>query len=229
MSKNTMSIFAEKLTEKAHFSGKYAKLDKATLGDDNHKVWKSTIIACLSEAYKVYEVRHNNGMSENVSVDMSALYAKVNDVRNMIGEVNGLKLNSALIAEAMIGKSYGFRRTSFSNDAASADCDLASAQASMRVVNARPVNATFTAEAKAQAVAKAQTAIDSAKARIDELAQQSGNYRDVPCPVSETAFLSAMEKELRTIVNQQNAKSWAQVQAEKKALNDARKDRRKAK
>lgn len=225
----TMSIFAEKLTAKANFSGKYAKLDKTTLGDENYKVWKSTIIACLSEAYHVYEVRHNNGMAEDVSVDMSALYAKVGAVRAMIGDVNGMKLNSALIAEAMIGKSYGFRRASFSNDAASADCDLASAQASMRVVNARPVNATFTAEAKAQAVAKAQTAIDSAKARIDELAQQSGNYRDVPCPVSDTAFLSAMEKELRTIVNQQNAKPWAQVQAEKKALNDARKARRNSK
>lgn len=225
----TMSIFAEKLTAKADYSGKYAKLDKATLGEDNYKIWKSTIVDCLSEAYHAYEVRHNNGMADNVSVDMSALYAKVSAVRTMIGDVNGMKLNSALIAEAMIGKSYTFRRACFSNDGATAECDLVSAQASMRVVKARPVNATFTEEAKAHAIAKAQTAIDTAKARIDALAQEAGNYRDVPCPVSDTAFLTAIEKELRTIVNQQNAKPWAQVQAEKKALNDARKSRRKSK
>lgn len=229
MSNKTMSIYAEKLTARADFSGKYAKLDKATLGDENYKVWKSTIVDCLSEAYKVYEVRHNNGMAEDVSVDMSALYTKIGAVRDMIGEVNGMKLNSAIIAEAMIGKSYGFRRACFSNDGASADCDLASAQASMRIVKARPVNATFTEDAKAQAIAKAQTAIDNAKARIDELAQEAGNYRDVPCPVSDTAFLTAIEKELRTIVNKQAAKSWEQVQAEKKALRDARKARRSAK
>ena len=224
----TMSIYAEKLVAKADFSGKYAKLDKVTLGEDNYKFWKSTIVNCLSEAYHVYELRHNNGMADNISVDMSALYAKVNAVRTMIGDVNGMKLNSALIAEAMIGKSYSFRRACFSNDSASADCDLASAQASMRVIKARPVNATFTEEAKAHAITKAQTAIDTAKARIDALAQASGNYRDIPCPVSDTAFLTAIEKELRTIVNQQNAKTWEQVQAEKKALNEARKARRKS-
>lgn len=224
----TMSIYAQKLSEKADFAGKYARLNKETLGE-NYPVWKSTIVDCLSEAYKVYEVRHNNGMSEDVSVDMSALYTKVNTVRNMIGEVNGMKLNSALLAETMVGASHTTRKACFSNESASADCDLASAQASMRVVKARPVNATFTEEAKAQAIAKAQTAIDTAKARIDSLMQASGNYRDVPCPVSETAFLSKVEVELRTIVNQQNAKTWEQVQAEKKALNEARKARRKSK
>jgi hypothetical protein len=224
----TMSIYAEKLTAKADFSGKYAKLDKATLGD-NYKIWKSTIVDCLSEAYKVYETRHNNGMVEDVKVDMSALYSKVVEVRNMIGEVNGMKINSALIAEAMIGNSYSFRRAAFSNEAASADCDLASAQASMRTINARPITNTFTEEAKAIAVEKAQSVIDSAKARIDELAQIAGNYRDVPTPVSDSAFLSAIEKELRTIVNKQSAKSWEQVQAEKAALNEARKARRNAK
>ena len=223
----TMSVYAEKLSEKAEFAGKYARMNKETLGE-NFPVWKSTIVDCLPEAYKVYEARHNNGMSENVTIDTSALYTKVNAIRNLIGEVNGLKLNSALLAETMVGASHTTRKACFSNDSAAADCDLASAQASMRVVKARPVNATFTEAAKAQAIAKAQTAIDTAKARIDSLMQSAGNYRDVPCPVSESAFLSKVEVELRTIVNQQNAKTWEQVQAEKKALNEARKARRKS-
>lgn len=223
----TMSIYAEKLSEKAEFAGKYARMSKDTLGE-KFPVWKSTIVDCLSEAYKVYEARHNNGITENVNVDMSGLYAKVNAIRNLIGEVNGMKLNSALLAETMVGASHTTKKACFSNESATADCDLASAQASMRVVKARPVNTTFTEEAKAQAIAKAQTAIDTAKARIDTLMQAAGNYRDVPCPVSESAFLSKVEVELRTIVNQQKAKPWEQVQAEKKALNEERKARRKS-
>lgn len=223
----TMSIYAEKLSEKSEFSGKYARLDKKTLGD-NYPIWKSAIVDCLSEAYMVYTVRHNNGMAENVNVDMSGLYAKVNVVRNLIGEVNGMKLNSALLAETMVGASHVARRGCYTNEAASADCDLASAQASMRVVKARPVNATFTEEAKAQAIAKAQTAIDTAKARIDSLMQTAGNYKDTPTMVSDSAFMSKVEVEIRTIVCRQNAKSLEEIQAEKKALNEARKARRKS-
>ena len=63
----TMSIFAEKLTAKADYAGKYAKLDKATL-EDNYPIWKSTIVACLESAYAVYEVRHNNGMADNINL-----------------------------------------------------------------------------------------------------------------------------------------------------------------
>ena len=227
MKNNTMSIYAEKMTEKADFAGKYAKLDKETLGD-NYATWKSTIVDCLGVAYKVYEVRHNNGMADDVKVDLSALYAKVYAVRDMIGEVNGKKLNSALIAETMIGKAATFRKAAYSNEAASAECDLESARASKRVAEKRPITGTFTEEVKAQAIAKAQKAIDDAHARIDALGKIAGNYRDVPTPVSEMAFLSAIEKELRTIVCEQAAKSWEEVQAEKKALNEARKNNRKS-
>ena len=224
----TMSIYAQKLAEKAEFAKKYARMNKDTLGE-NYVIWKSTIVDCLIEAYKVYEFRHNNGMAENVKPDMSALYAKVNAVRNMIGEVNGMKLNSELLAETMVGASHTMRTACYSNDGATADCELESAKAAMRVVKARPVTAIFTEEAKAEAIAKAQTVIDAAKAKVDKLLQKSGNYRDVPTPVSDASFLAKVEAELRTIVNQQNAKSWEQVQAEKKALNDARKARRKSK
>ena len=206
----TMSIYAEKLSEKSEFSGKYARLDKKTLGD-NYPIWKSAIVDCLPEAYMVYTVRHNNGMAENVNADMSGLYAKVNVVRNLIGEVNGMKLNSALLAETMVGASHVARRGCYTNEAASADCDLASAQASMRVVKARPVNATFTEEAKAH---------------IDSLMQTAGNYKDTPTMVSDSAFMSKVEVEIRTIVCRQNAKSLEEIQAEKKALNEARKARR---
>lgn len=224
----SMTIYAEKLSVKADFAGKYAKLTKETLGD-NYATWKSTIVDCLGVAYKVYEIRHNNGMADDVDIDMSTLYNKVYAVRDMIGEVKGRKLNSKLIAEIMIGKSSSFRKAAFSNDAASAECDLESARASKRVAEKRPITDAYTEEVKAQAVAKHQADIDSANARIDALMQVPGNYRDVPVPVSDTAFLSAVEKELRTIVNNQNAKSWEQVQAEKQALNDARKKNRKSK
>jgi hypothetical protein len=221
-----MSIYAEKLSVKAEFAGKYAKLTKETLGD-NYATWKSTIVDCLGVAYKVYEVRHNNGMAKTVNVDMSALYSKVYAVRDMIGEVNGMKLNSELLAEALIGISHTFRKACYSDAAATADCNLDSAKASKRTIEKRPITDTFTETAKAQALAQAQTAIDSANARIDELMQIAGNYRDIPCPVSETMFLANAEKELRTIVNNQNAKSWEQVQAEKQALKEARKNNRK--
>ena len=223
----TMSIYAEKLTAKADFAGKYAKMTKDVLGD-NYGTWKSAIVDCLGEAYKVYEIRHNNGMAETVNIDMSALYAKVAVVRNLIGEVNGMKINSALIAETMIGVSHTFRKACFSNEAAHADCTLDSAKAVKRNIEKRPVTATFTEEAKAKAIAQAQTDINNAMARIDELMQVAGNYRDVPQPVSETMFLVNVEKELRTIVNNQSAKSWEQVQAEKQALKEARKNNRKS-
>jgi hypothetical protein len=114
----------------------------------------------------------------------------------MIGEVNGMKINSALLAETLVGLSHTTRKACFSNEAAHADCALASAQAAMRVAKARPINATFTEEIKDAAVADAQAAIDAAKTRIDELMQAAGNYRDVPCPVSETMFLAKAEVEL---------------------------------
>lgn len=221
----TMSIYAEKLTAKADFAGRYARLDKSTLGD-NYTIWKSAIVGCLSAAYHVYESRHNNGMNESANVDMSALYEKVGVLRNLIGEVNGAKINSALLAETMVGLSHTSRKAAFSETAASADCDHESAKAAKRVIAARPVTATFTEDAKTKALEKAQSAIDAASAKIDELMQISGNYRDVPVPVSAAMFLSKAEVELRTIVNNQNAKSWEQVQAEKAAQKAARAARR---
>ncbi len=227
MKTNTMSIYAEKLSINAEFAGKYAKLTKDTLGD-NYATWKKTIIDCLEVAYDVYEIRHNNGMADDVKVDLSALYEKVYAVRDMIGEVNGRKLNSKLIAETLVGISHTFRKAAFSNDAASAECDLESAKASKRIAEKRPITNSFTEEVKAQAIAKAQKAVDDANTRIDELSKIAGNYRDIPCPVSETLFLNNAEKELRTIVCGQNAKPYAEVMAEKKAQNDARKQSRKS-
>ena len=224
----TMSIYTKKLTEKANFAGKYAKLNKDILGDD-YATWKSTITDCLGVAYKVYESRHNNGLSDNANIDMAALYAKVYAVRDMIGEVNGAKINSALLAETMIGMSFTFRKACYSEEAAEADCNLDSAKASMRIIEKRPVTDKFTKEAKDKAIEDAQKRIDNCRAKIDELMKVSGNYRDIPTPVSETMFLSKVETELRTIINAQKAKTWEQVQAEKKALNDARKNNRKSK
>ena len=221
----TMTIFATKLTEKADFAGKYAKLNKDTLGD-NYATWKSTIVDCLGVAYKVYETRHNNALSDNADIDMTALYTKVYAVRDMIGEVNGMKINSSLLADTMIGMSFTTRKACFSEESATAECNLESAKASKRTIEKRPVTSTFTQEAKDKALKDAQTVIDNAHARIDELMQIAGNYRDVPMPVSETMFLSKVEVELRTIVNAQKAKSWEEVQAEKKAQDEARRSRR---
>ena len=117
----------------------------------------------------------------------------------------------------------------YSEEAAAADCNLDSAKASMRTIEKRPITDKFTKEAKDKAIEDAQKRIDDCRAKIDELMKVSGNYRDIPTPVSETMFLSKVETELRTIVNTQKAKTWEEVQAEKKALKEARKNNRKSK
>lgn len=208
----TMSIFAEALIDNTNY--KNARINGAAVGVSNAREWMGAVKALLIPAYAVREYRFNHmGDTETVvPYDQSALYDALRKVLDLVGEVNGDKLDAVNCAEEIIANAMRFRVIDTSEEMAHARC---------MKKNAREALSEDESE-------EAQAEYDKWVEECKRLEALPGNCKKIPDIQSEGTFVKAVETLLGNAITKQKAKSVEQVLAEKKAREDERKAKAKA-
>ena len=208
----TMSIYAEALVANRNF--KNAKVDGTAVGIMNARHWSTLVKACRLPAYAVRKYRYDNmGEANEVApCDQTALYNAIRPVIDLIGDVNGDKLNAKNIAEEFIAISTRFRTIDIT-------VEMASARNNMREARKAMI---------ADETADNITAYEAAKAEVERLEAMPGNCKRIVEIQSESAFVKAVEIALGDAISKQTLRSVEEIIAEKEAREAERKAKRKA-
>ena len=212
MNNNTMSIYAQALISNREY--KKARVDGNAVGVDNARKWNALVKACLNPAYVIRKYRWDNmGVQGDVATcDQSALYNAIRPIIDLIGEVNGDKLNTKNVAEEFIANSIRFRAIDTSNEMAHARLKLSNARKAKDEEETEETIAHF----------------DACKAEVDRLEAEPGNCKRIAYIQSETAFVKAIELVLGDAITKQTLRPIEDIIAEKEALKKARAEKRKA-
>jgi len=207
-----MSIYAEALASNREF--KSARINGEAVGVTNARVWISAVKALRIPAYAIRVYRYNHmGDAETVApCDQSALYGALKPVIDMVGEVNGAKLDVHNVAEEIISNAMRFRVIDITNEMAHAREEFRLARNAMNEEETEETIAAY----------------DAAKAEVARLEALPGNCKRIPAIQAESAFVKAVEALLGDAINKQEAKSAEQVAAEEEAKKADRKARAKA-
>ncbi len=210
------TLIAQALADNNEFKKEH--ITPKTLGDYAlAREWRNALKATRLPAYRIAEKRHN-AMSkvEEESIDQSALYTALKPVLDLIGEINGHKLNAKNVAETIIGESHRIVVKDYNADLADARIDLRRAKID---------------EKNAETDADLETATAEKERLEDEIARLEaipGNCKKQYDIRTETTFINAVEFLLGEAVTGQLAKSADEIAAEIKAKEDARKAKSKA-
>lgn len=212
MSNNSMSIYAEALINNREY--KSMRINGEAVGVSNARVWMQAIKALRIPAYAIREYRYNHmGDAEAVTpCDQSTLYTAIKVVLDMIGEVNGAKLDAFNVAEEVISSAMRFRVIDTSNEMAHARAMKKSAKEDMGDNPTEEEEAEFekwTLECK----------------RLEAL---PGNCKKIPDIQSEGAFVKTVEMLLGDAIKKQKAKSVEEIMDEIKKKEEERKAKAKA-
>ena len=212
MNKNTMSIFAEALKSNREF--KNARVNGEAVGVTNARNWATLVKACRLPAYEVRKYRYDNmGNADAIApCDMSKLFNAIRPVLELIGEVNGDKLNPVNVAEEFVALSVRFRTIDITPEMAHARCELREARKAMAE------------DESAENVAK----VEACKAEVERLEGIAGNCKRIVEVQSESAFVKAIEVALGDAINKQALRPVEEILAEKAAKEEERKAKRKA-
>lgn len=207
-----MSIFAEALINNREF--KNARVNGEAVGVANSRKWIAAVKAIRIPAYAVRVYRYNHmGDAETVTpCDQSALYDALRPVIDMIGVVNGAKLDIANVAEEIISNAMRFRVIDITNEMAHAREEYRLARKAMNEEEADESVAHY----------------EACKAEVTRLEELPGNCKRIPEIQAESAFVKAVEILLGDAITKQEAKSAEQVAAEEEAKKADRKARAKA-
>ncbi len=208
----TMSIYAEALKSNREY--KNARINGEAVGVTNARNWLALVKACRLPAYAVRKYRYDNmGLAEDVApCDMSALFNAIRPVIELIGEVNGDKLNPVNVAEEFVALSVRFRTIDITPEMAHARCELREARKAM------------TEDENEDTIAK----VEACKAEVERLEAIAGNCKRIVEVQSESAFVKAVEVALGDAINKQALRSVEDILAEKAAKEAERKAKRKA-
>lgn len=208
-----LSIFAEALVDNREY--KNARVDGSAIGVANARKWSAAVKACRIPAYSVRVYRYNHmGETESISAcDQTALYNALAVVIDMVGDVNGAKLNAHNVAEEIISSALHFRVIDKTVEMAHARNEYRKARKAM-VEN--ETEATI-------------AAYEARKAEVKALEEQPGNCQRIAEIVSENAFVKAVEILLGDAIKKQALKSAEEVKAEEDARKAEKKARKQAK
>lgn len=210
---NNLSIFADALVE----TGKYKNLrvNGELIGVGNARKWAVAVKACRIPAYavRVYRYNHMGDATVATPCDQTPLYTALADVLEMVGVVNGAKLDAHNVAEEIISNAMKFRVIDTSEEMAHAH--------SMRREAKKAMNENECDET----IAEFET-WDAECKRLEEL---PGNCKKIPEIQADNAFVKAVEKLLCDAITKQTAKSAEQVAAEEEAKRAERRAKTKAK
>ena len=207
-----MSIFAEALINNREF--KNARVNGEAVGVANSRQWIAAVKAIRIPAYavRVYRYNHMGDAETATPCDQSALYDALRPVIDMVGVVNGAKLDIANVAEEIISNAMRFRVIDITNE-------MAHAREEYRLAR-KAMNEEETDESVAH--------YEACKAEVTRLEELPGNCKRIPEIQAESAFVKAVEILLGDAITKQEAKSAEQVAAEEEAKKADRKARAKA-
>ena len=210
---NNFSIYAEALVSNRDY--KNARVNGEAVGVANSRAWIASVKAIRIPAYAVRVYRYNHmGDTETVApCDQSALYNAIRPVLDMIGVVNGAKLDAHNVAEEIIANASRFRVIDITPEMAHARCNLREARKAMNEEETEETVATY----------------NEAKAEVERLEALPGNCKKISEIQSESAFVKAVEILLGDAINKQAVKSAEEVAAEEEAKRAARREKTKAK
>lgn len=209
---NTMSIYAEALIDNRQYANQ--RVNGEAVGVVKARLWAGAVKAVRMPAYKVAEYRYNNmGNTETVSpCDQTPLYNAIRPVLEMVGEVNGAKLNAKNVAEMIIANVTKMKKIDTSVAMSSARCDLKEAR--------KAFNEDETEENEKR--------LEECKEEVRRLEDEPGNCKNILEIVSEGPFVKAVEMLLGDAILKQSLKSAEDIEAEELARKEARKAAAKA-
>lgn len=211
--KTNMTIFAEALVDNRNY--KNAKINGEAVGVANSRKWIAAVKAIRIPAYAVRVHRYNNmGEAEVVAkCDETPVYNAIAPVLDMVGVVNGAKLNAHNIAEEIIANAMAFRVIDITPEMAHAREEKRLAKKAMDENECEETVAAY----------------DNWVEEVKRLEGEPGNCKRIPQVVKEAAFVRAVEILLGDAISKQGAKSAEEVAAEEEARRAARREATKAK
>ena len=213
------TIFAEALIDNMEY--KNARINGDAVGVKNARTWANAIKALRLPAYAIRVYRYNHmGDAEAVApCDQTDLYNALHVVLDLIGTVNGAKLDTQNCAEEIIANAMKFRIIDVTNEMAHAHDQKRLAKKALEDDDSD----------------EAQTNYDKWVEECKRLEDEPGNCKRIPDIQAETTFVKAVEHLLGAAITKQVAKSAEEVaaeleakKAERRAKNKARKAAKKA-
>lgn len=219
----TMSIY-EAITAGTTIanSGK-ARVNSAKVGIDIFAEWRVAENSAYEAFYRYVDARRKSARAgEDAVIDADITANAFNALRkllNLIGEVNGHKLfaNNAML-DAVAGCTMR-KVKPLAGEALTQKSVVDNLRAQVNDIHTG-MNPDY--------VAKITNDYEVAKVRLAELKKLAGSCTTEHERVSANAFYLALENELATIVNAQDAKSWEELEAAAAARKADRDARRKA-
>ena len=210
---NTMSVFAEALIDNRNYKNK--RIDGNSVGVSNSRKWANAVKFLRIPAYAVRVYRYNHmGDTETVApYDQSDLYNALHVVLDMVGVVNGAKLDTHNVAEEIISNAMRFRTVDLTPE-------MAHAHAERRLAK-KALDENETEETQAN--------YDRWVEECETLEEMPGNCKRIAEIQSESAFRKSVEILLGDAIMKQTIKSAEEVAAEEEAKRQARRAKTAAK
>ncbi len=208
-----MSIYAEALADNRNY--KNARIDGKSVGVAESRAWGSAVKALRYPAYAIRQYRHANlGNAETVEAcDMSDLYTALRVVLDLVGVVNGAKLDAKNCAEEIISQASRIRTIDTTPEMAHARLEKRNAK--------KDLDEDETEETR--------KAYEDASAEVERLESMPGNCKKIIEIQTESAFVKAVEILLGDAITKQTMKTLEEVLAEEEAKRQARRAKTAAK
>ena len=222
--KNTMSIYAEALVSNRSY--KNARVDGNAVGVDNARAWKNLVLGAMKPAYEVRKYRYDNmGKAEEIaSCDLSALFDAIRPIVNLIGEVNGDKLNAVNVAEEFVAHAIRFRVADISVPMAHARENYRQAKSKLNNFEQGELsNAEY-----ALKLTELEHNFELCEKEVKRLEGEPGNCKRIAEIQSDSAFVRAIEIALGDAILKQTLRPYDEIVAEREKREADRKAKRKA-
>lgn len=208
-----MTIYAEALADNRNY--KNARIDGKSVGVAEYRAWGNAVKALRYPAYAIRQYRHANlGNAETVApCDMSALYSALHIVLDLVGVVNGAKLDAKNCAEEIISQASRIRTIDITPEMAHARLEKRNAKKAMDEDDNE----------------ETRKAYESASAEVERLESEPNNCKKIIEIQTETAFIKAVEILLGDAITKQTMKTLEEVLAEEEAKRQARRAKTAAK
>ena len=213
MKKTEMTIIAEALSVNRDY--KNARIDGKTVGVAEYRTWMTAVKALRYPAYAIRQYRHASMASADTVApcDMTAFYDALRAVLDLVGVVNGAKLDTVNCGEEIIAQASRIRVIDITPE-------MAHAHAVKRETK-KAMTEDDTAEN--------QKAYEEACVEAERLEGIAGNCKKLFEIQSESAFVKAVEILLGDAINKQTMKTLEEVLAEEEAKRAARRAKTAAK
>lgn len=183
------------------------------LASDEVATLRSALSACRFPAYTVWATRFNSAKSATpVKVDMSALYNSAKALCDILGDVNGAPLHAENLVELFVVESHRVRKIDTTVEMSDNHLQRKLAKERMEADDSDENVAEY----------------NRLNALCKLMENTPGNCRDQHESVAESTFVSKVARLVGAIINEQEAKTPEQIQAEEAKRKEEMKARAKA-